>query len=284
MKIGLLDIGQIETGSNSLSTIHESIEMAVYADELGFKRYWLAEHYENDIAWRNPELIINLILGYTSNIRVGAAGVSLPVALPTRVAMDYKLLSNLYPNRVDLGIAKGTLPDNLIKDAMDGRDFLSNISLHQDRIKILLNYLNDTSETRYSPPYKGIVPEFWLLGSSDRNNKFIVTNKTNFSLSLFHTEIIPDRDILGNLRQDYIKQNETRPLLSIALSILPNNTTSLLEKSIITNVKGTESKILREILKLKSDYNADEIIILILGKNLKVKRRMIKLLSNLIEN
>jgi alkanesulfonate monooxygenase SsuD/methylene tetrahydromethanopterin reductase-like flavin-dependent oxidoreductase (luciferase family) len=61
MKLGVLDFGAIQQNSNAISTIHETIEVAQKAEEIGFHRYWLAEHYEESVAWTNPVTVLGLL-------------------------------------------------------------------------------------------------------------------------------------------------------------------------------------------------------------------------------
>src|SRR5579883_1962883 len=107
MKLGILDFGYISYGSNAISRIDETIQRAELAEELGYTRYWLGEHHVKDAAWRNPLLMMSVLASYTNKIKIGCAGVILPVTNPFRIAQESRLLANLFPNRIDLGIAKG---------------------------------------------------------------------------------------------------------------------------------------------------------------------------------
>ncbi len=90
-----------------------TLSLARTADELGYHRYWLAEHHNMPaVAATNPPVLIGLVASATSRIRVGSGGVMLPNHAPLVVAEQFALLEAAYPGRIDLGIgrAPGTDP------------------------------------------------------------------------------------------------------------------------------------------------------------------------------
>ena len=87
--------------------------LARVADELGYRRYWLAEHHNMPaVAATNPPVLIAMVAAATERIRVGSGGVMLPNHAPLVVAEQFALLEAAYPGRIDLGIgrAPGTDP------------------------------------------------------------------------------------------------------------------------------------------------------------------------------
>ena len=83
------------------------------ADELGYRRYWLAEHHNMPaVAATNPPVLIAMVAAATERIRVGSGGVMLPNHAPLVVAEQFALLEAAHPGRIDLGIgrAPGTDP------------------------------------------------------------------------------------------------------------------------------------------------------------------------------
>lgn len=282
MQLGLLDFGEITAGSNAVSTIHDAIERALRAEQLGYSRYWLAEHYENNIAWRNPELVINLIAGYTEKIKVGAAGVLLPVAVPFRVALDYKMLANLYPGRVELGIAKGAAPEAQLPHLLGTNSLKQNTDAHYERTRTLIDYLNDTHDIIHTPPYKGETPQLWMLGTSGSSSAFVCEQRTSFSLSLFHNGPVPDVNILRELKQNYYDQHGVLPSCNIAVSILPDACDTII-RSIKTTINGRYSDIGEKLQSLCEAYDADEAIIFLMASQKEKKTETMEVLSTLIQ-
>jgi len=282
MQLGLLDFGEIAAGSNAVSTIHDAIERALLAEQLGYSRYWLAEHYEANIAWRNPELVINLIAGYTEKIKVGAAGVLLPVSEPFRVALDYKLLANLYPGRIELGIAKGAAPALQLPYLLGDNSLQKNMDAHYERSKALISYLEDRHDIIQTPPYKGETPQIWMLGTSGSSSGFVCEHNTAFSLSLFHNGPVPDAAILHDLRQNYFERNGVMPACNIAVSVLPDGCDTII-RSVKTTISGSYSDIGEKLEEIAHTYDADEVIVFMMASDRNKKTETMELLSTHIK-
>lgn len=288
MKIGFLDFGEIPNNSNAISVIFDSIEVATNADELGFSRYWIAEHHEDTIAFRNPELIINLIAGYTTNIRVGAAGVLLPLCPPLQVAQRYKLLNNLFSNRIDLGLAKGITNSLKNIELTDGSNINSNIINHNDRCLKVAQYLNDNNEDFITHPIAGYIPEIWILTTGgEQSSNLIINNEFSFSFSLFHdiNKVSPPM-FFENIKNNFFKKNGYLPKCNIAISVFlaknQKEIDSIKEntKNIYVNIATTKECLIAEINKYKTDYGAEEIIIVNLGRGKAEKILLQKLLAD----
>lgn len=106
-KLSLLDKSPVAPGLNASDALIATITYARRAEELGYHRFWLAEHHNVPVlASSAPEVLIAYILARTSKIRVGSGGVMLRHYSPYKVAENFNLLASLAPGRVDLGIGK----------------------------------------------------------------------------------------------------------------------------------------------------------------------------------
>lgn len=83
-------------------------ELVPRIEALGYHRYWATEHH-NPRQSASPTLIAALAAGVTERIRVGTAGVLLPLCSPVRVVEDFRVLELMFPGRIDLGVA-GAIP------------------------------------------------------------------------------------------------------------------------------------------------------------------------------
>src|SRR5262249_7992465 len=111
--LSVLDLSPVAAGSSGAVALRNSLDLARLADQLGFMRYWVAEHHNlPSIASSAPEIMIGQIAAATARIRVGSGGVMLPNHAPLMVAERFKVLEALFPGRIDLGIgrAPGTDP------------------------------------------------------------------------------------------------------------------------------------------------------------------------------
>jgi luciferase family oxidoreductase group 1 len=155
-----------------------SIAVARVADDLGYRRYWLAEHHNMPaVAATNPPLLIAMIAAATSRIRVGSGGVMLPNHAPLVVAEQFALLEAAHPGRIDLGIGRAPGTDPLTRYALrqgaGGDDAVAAFPTYVDDVMTLMGEHGAamTVAGRTHPlratPHATSVPPVWLLGSSD---------------------------------------------------------------------------------------------------------------------
>ncbi|TCW75349.1 alkane 1-monooxygenase [Burkholderia sp. SRS-46] len=111
--LSLLDKSPIADGTSATDALRATVALAQRAEQLGYRRFWVAEHHgAQGFASSAPEIVVAHLLAHTSRIRVGSGGVMLQHYSPFKVAETFKLLASLAPGRVDLGIGKapGGLP------------------------------------------------------------------------------------------------------------------------------------------------------------------------------
>ncbi|MTD26515.1 MsnO8 family LLM class oxidoreductase [Erwinia sorbitola] len=112
-RLSLLDKSPLAEGETAAAALARTLTLAQRAEELGYHRFWLAEHHNTAaLASPSPEVLIAWILAHTRHIRVGSGGVMLQHYSPYKVAENFNLLASLAPGRVDLGVGKapGGLP------------------------------------------------------------------------------------------------------------------------------------------------------------------------------
>jgi luciferase family oxidoreductase group 1 len=87
VRVSVLDQSPISEGSTGADALRDTIDLARLADELGYYRYWVAEHHGGAmLAGPSPEVLIGPIASATEAIRVGSGGVMLPHYSPLMVA------------------------------------------------------------------------------------------------------------------------------------------------------------------------------------------------------
>ena len=73
--------------------LQETVELAVLAENWGYKRYWVAEHHNSDgYAGTAPEILIGQIASKTKNISIGSGGVMLSHYSALKVAETFRRL------------------------------------------------------------------------------------------------------------------------------------------------------------------------------------------------
>src|SRR5436853_4349920 len=123
MRLSVLDQSPISEGSTGADALRNTLDLAVLCDELGYHRYWVAEHHGGPmLASASPEALIGPIASATRQIRVGSGGVMLPHYSPFKVAETFTVLAGLYPERIDLALGRAS-----------GTDPLTALALQRDR-------------------------------------------------------------------------------------------------------------------------------------------------------
>src|SRR6266508_2535862 len=142
--LSVLDQTPDSEGSTGGDALRNTIDLARLADELGYRRYWLAEHHNGPLlAGPSPEVLIGPVAMATSRIRIGSGGVMLPHYSPLKVAETFSVLAPLFPGRIYLGLgrAPGTDPMRMFALQRDRRQAAPDDFPQQ--LAELLGYLND---------------------------------------------------------------------------------------------------------------------------------------------
>jgi luciferase family oxidoreductase group 1 len=174
LRLSILDQSPVSEGSTASQALRNTLDLAQLADELGYHRYWLAEHHGGPmLAGPSPEALIGPVAAATSRIRVGSGGVMLPHYSPFKVAETFSLLAGLYPGRIDLGIgrAAGTDPVTAFALQRDRRqaapdDFPQQLAELLGHLEGRLPPDHPFARLAATLPGRPELPEVWLLGSS----------------------------------------------------------------------------------------------------------------------
>jgi luciferase family oxidoreductase group 1 len=177
LRLSVLDQSPVSEGSSGSQALQNTLDLARLADQLGYHRYWLAEHHGGPmLAGPSPEALIGPVAAATARIRVGSGGVMLPHYSPFKVAETFSLLAGLFPGRIDLALGRAA-----------GTDPLTSFALQRDRrtpapddfpqqLVELLGYLDDRLPADHpfarlakTLPGRPERPEPWLLGSSPQS-------------------------------------------------------------------------------------------------------------------
>jgi len=168
ISISILELAIIAQDSNAAATFQKTKEIAQLADELGYKRFWLAEHHNMaHVASTATVVLIGYIASQTQKIRVGSGGIMLPNHSPLIVAEQFGTLETLYPNRIDLGLGRAPGTDQPTAEAIR-KDFFEQAQRFPQNVTKLQDYFsaeNATAKVRAFPAEGTNVP-IWILGSS----------------------------------------------------------------------------------------------------------------------
>ncbi|MDP8976226.1 MAG: LLM class flavin-dependent oxidoreductase [Actinomycetota bacterium] len=149
--------------------------LAAAAEQLGYRRYWVAEHHNTpSLASASPEIVVAAVAARTTSMRVGSGGVLLPHYSPLKVAESFRLLDALYPGRVDLGVGRTAGTDPVTKAALQYRPGALGDEYFAQKVEDLVGFVDAALDPAH--PYAKVRavpqgpggPEVWILGSSSQ--------------------------------------------------------------------------------------------------------------------
>ena len=179
--LGALELSPVFPGINPSEAVAMTLEIAPMLEGFGYSRYWLAEHHSSKVAHSCPELLLPLIAVRTQRMRIGAGGILLRLHSPLKIAKDFKLLHSIFPNRIDLGIARGGTPPEMTKLL---RNSSAEEASFENQISELLCYLRETATIVANP--QGVQPpEVWMLGSNVTSMHLAALHGTAFCFACF---------------------------------------------------------------------------------------------------
>jgi luciferase family oxidoreductase group 1 len=179
VQLSVLDLIPVRTDQSSSDALAATLRLARTADELGYTRYWLAEHHNMPaVGSTNPPVLIAMVAAATQRMRVGSGGVMLPNHAPLVVAEQFALLEAAYPGRIDLGLGRAPGTDPVTSWALrhggpveaDAAEhfpeYVENIRAMLSRDGVALSVAGRRHALRATPAAR-TEPVVWLLGSSD---------------------------------------------------------------------------------------------------------------------
>jgi luciferase family oxidoreductase group 1 len=167
--LSVLDQSPIVFGATPREAVAATIALARRAEELGYHRYWLAEHHAlPSLADAAPEVLLARLTGETSTIRLGSGGIMLPHYSAFKVAETFRMLEALAPGRIDLGVGRAPGGTRLVSAALRSGD----PERFPEQVGETLAYLAgapDDPRLRdlIAQPAGTTSPAMWILGSSD---------------------------------------------------------------------------------------------------------------------
>lgn len=169
----MLDLVPVADDTTATDALAHSTRLVRRAEQLGFTRYWVAEHHAMPgIASSSPPVLIAHLAAATERIRVGSGGVMLPNHRPLVVAEQFGTLEALHPDRIDLGIGRAPGTDPKTAAALRGITAaqLGTPDDFPDQLVELASYFRGDAEV-LAVPATGNAPSLWLLGSSGYSAK-----------------------------------------------------------------------------------------------------------------
>lgn len=168
IKLSALNLVPNREGQDDKDAINDMVKLAQGLDELGYERYWIAEHHNApNLVSSATALLIQHTLEHTERIKVGSGGIMLPNHAPLIVAEQFGTMETLFPHRVDLGLGRAPGTDMMTASALR-RDQHNGVYQFPEEVEQLEKYFGPGNQQAYVRAYPAVgknVP-LYILGSS----------------------------------------------------------------------------------------------------------------------
>lgn len=225
--LSILDLATVVSGGSPAQALRETTAMAVEAERLGFRRFWVAEHHAMAaVASSAPAVLIAHLANATTTLRIGAGGVMLPNHSPLVIAEQFATLEALHPGRIDLGLGRAPGTDHVTARALRRSDDLHASNFPDDVVELIGYLLPHEHPVHPSPvPGRGYLAQVWLLGSSTFSARLAGTLGLPFSFAYHFSPALLDQALdayRSNFRPSLLLQ-EPRTMIGVSVLCAPSN-------------------------------------------------------------
>lgn len=153
------------------------VESSKFADQANFEAVWLPERHFHRFGglFPNPSVIGAALAVLTTNLRIRAGSIILPLHDPIRVAEEWSVVDNLSGGRVDLAFAQGWNPNDY---TLAPSNYVNRLDLMFEGIKLVqtlwqgnevvrTNGIGDKSSVKIYPPALQQSLPYWITCSKD---------------------------------------------------------------------------------------------------------------------
>ncbi|WP_144280873.1 LLM class flavin-dependent oxidoreductase [Chryseobacterium echinoideorum] len=167
-EISILDLAPVKQGKTVHDTYQDSLSLARHAENLDYKRFWLAEHHNMEsIASSATSVLIGFIANGTQKIRVGSGGIMLPNHSSLVIAEQFGTLESLFPGRIDLGLGRAPGTDGLTAQALGRNPAIINEQFPRQILELQKYFSKENSDALVRAiPGEGLDIPMYILGSS----------------------------------------------------------------------------------------------------------------------
>jgi luciferase family oxidoreductase group 1 len=223
--LSVLDQTPVIDGHSVADAIAATIELAQLADDLGYTRYWCAEHHGlQGVSNPCPEVMLARLGSVTKRIRIGSGGIMLPYYSPFKVAEQFMMLEALFPNRIDLGVGRAPGGDMRTAQAVAagaynrGEIFPQQVA---DLVAMMDGRLpaDHLAQGVLLQPQVETRPQLWVLGSSEFGGLLAAQLGLRFSFAHFINAHFGHQVALA-YRERFTAGHEAKPYLAAAVFVI----------------------------------------------------------------
>ena len=223
--LSVLDQTPVIDGHSVADAIAATIELAQLADDLGYTRYWCAEHHGlRGVSNPCPEVMLARLGSVTRRIRLGSGGVMLPYYSPFKVAEQFMMLEALFPNRIDLGVGRAPGGDMRTAQAVAAGDY-NRGDIFPQQVADLVGVMKGTLPVDHIAqgvllqPQVETRPQLWVLGSSEFGGLLAAQLGIRFAFAHFINAHF-GHQVAHAYRERFKAGNEAQPYLAAAVFVI----------------------------------------------------------------
>ncbi|WP_130858826.1 LLM class flavin-dependent oxidoreductase [Gracilibacillus phocaeensis] len=264
VNFSVLDLAPILYQQDIRTSLNNSANLAQHTEQLGYHRYWLAEHHNMPgIASSATSLLISHVASHTQSIRVGSGGIMLPNHAPLVIAEQFGTLDALYPDRIDLGLGRAPGSDQATAFALR-RTLNSSPEDFPNQVEELESYFAGDARVK-AVPGKGANVPIWLLGSSDFSARLAAEKGLPFS---FASHFSPDYTVPAlSLYRDRFQPSEhlNQPYAMVGVNVIAAETNEKAkwlatsqQQQFLSMVRGAPSQLMPPIDDIDQEWSIYE--------------------------
>ena len=217
MKISVLDYGVVDFGKTNEEAIQETIQLAKIAEDLGYARFWVAEHHQvKALSISAPEVVIPAIASQTKNIHVGSGGIMGLHYAPYKVAEVMQSLEVLFPGRIDIGLGN-SIGTKSVSTALKSH-------YTKPQFSEWVAELQEIIQTNKAVPFTKKVPEQFLLGMGGESVHIAAKNGLGFVYGIFpyipQEPLVLAKELSEAYRKEFQSVNRTDSRFILAVFVV----------------------------------------------------------------
>jgi luciferase family oxidoreductase group 1 len=283
LDLAILEFGYTSRDGRLRSGLEFTLSLARIADECGYSRFWFTEHHDQGLGIACPEVVIAAVAASTRRIRVGSAGILLNYYSPFKVAEVFHTLATLFPDRIDLGLARGigAAPEAaaLLHDgAARPADAAAAEALFERKTRDLIALLRAgyaAQQKHASTAPLPSMPEIWLMGSGTGSAALAAKLGARLTMALWYQmpESVDVRAVLADYAASFQPAPEGPPATGcLSLSGICAETDAEAETllagakerygaQLIVNFWGSPERCRETILEIAARHGVREVVI-----------------------
>lgn len=210
LRLSVVDQSPAHDGDTQSNGLACSVALAKMCDQLGYTRYWIAEHHATpSYSSPCPEIVIGQIAANTKRIKVGSGGIMLSHYSPYKVAEVFRTLTAFFPGRIDLGFGRAPGGAALPSQALAFPHQAVSAEHYPALVEALVGFADNKLpkghlfEGLQVTPRDSQAPVLWTLGSGAGSIELAAKYGVGFVLALFIGNHERPADIIRHYRETF---------------------------------------------------------------------------------